>query len=247
MPTYRKIFASYSHRDEAIVEQFEQLVDAFGDKYLRDVRDIRAGEKWNDRLQELIRDADIFQLFWSKNSMKSQFVKDEWNYALSLNKPNFIRPTFWEMPMPEDKQAGLPPAALLELQFKRVPIYSPPPEPAPANVGVVNSQEPAKVIPPVPVVVPEPVPTPAPPPMRSIPTATMAPPVHADQNYYPSQSVPEPMRYPYGYPYPMQPSGGYESERVDHRPSRVRVLLIVLVALFLLGSGIGLLLWYFLG
>ncbi len=120
---YRKIFASYSHRDEAVVKQFEQLVEAFGDEYLRDVRDIRAGEKWEERLEELIREADIFQLFWSKNSMSSKFVQDEWEYALSLGKPNFIRPTFWEMPMPEDKSLGLPPAALLKLQFKRVPFY----------------------------------------------------------------------------------------------------------------------------
>lgn len=120
---YRKIFASYSHSDEAIVEQFEQLVGAFGDKYLRDVRDLRAGEKWDERLEELIREADIFQLFWSKNSMRSKFVRDEWEYALTLKKHNFIRPTFWEVPMPEDKALGLPPAALLRLQFKRVPTY----------------------------------------------------------------------------------------------------------------------------
>jgi TIR domain-containing protein len=120
---YRKIFASYSHTDEAIVEQFEQLVGAFGDKYLRDVRDIRAGEKWDERLEELIREADIFQLFWSKNSMRSKFVRDEWEYALALEKHNFIRPTFWEVPMPEDRALGLPPEALLRLQFKRVPVY----------------------------------------------------------------------------------------------------------------------------
>ena len=54
--------------------------------------------------------------------MRSKFVRDEWEYALSLNKRNFIRPTFWEEPMPEDKNAGLPPASLLSLQFKRVPI-----------------------------------------------------------------------------------------------------------------------------
>jgi hypothetical protein len=139
---YRKIFASYSHADEAIVRQFEQLVDAFGDKYLRDVRDIRAGEKWDERLEELIREADVFQLFWSRNSMRSKFVRDEWEYALSLNKHNFIRPTFWEEPMPEDKNAGLPPTSLLSLQFKRVPIrideppsgkaYPPPPPTTPS-------------------------------------------------------------------------------------------------------------------
>ena len=110
---YRKIFASYSHKDEPVVVQFEQLVEAFGDKYLRDVRDIRAGEKWNERLEELIREADIFQLFWSSHSMRSPFVRQEWEYALSLSKRNFIRPTFWEEPMPQDEQNKLPPEELM--------------------------------------------------------------------------------------------------------------------------------------
>jgi serine/threonine protein kinase len=180
MPTYRKIFASYSHRDEAIVQQFEQLVVAFGDEYLRDVRDIRAGEKWNARLQELIREADVFQLFWSKNSMKSQFVKDEWNYALSLNKLNFIRPTFWEEPMPEDKQSGLPPAALLELQFKRVPIYVPPSGLESMNDGLVSRELPSKALrtveptPAAPPDVPASPITPAPT-MRSLPKSSSSP------------------------------------------------------------------------
>ena len=37
---YRKIFASYSHKDVGIVKQFEHLVRALGDRYLRDVVDL---------------------------------------------------------------------------------------------------------------------------------------------------------------------------------------------------------------
>jgi hypothetical protein len=125
---YRKIFASYSHEDELMVVQFERLAEVFGDRYLRDVRDIRAGEVWNKRLEELIRDADVFQLFWSWKSMKSKFVRNEWEYALSLNKPSFIRTTFWEEPMPSDESEGLPPEALLRLQFKKAPNYIQPPK-----------------------------------------------------------------------------------------------------------------------
>src|SRR4029450_4423252 len=36
---YRKIFASYSHRDGRIVEQFEDFMRSLGDRYVRDVRD----------------------------------------------------------------------------------------------------------------------------------------------------------------------------------------------------------------
>ena len=60
---YRRIFASYSHRDLSIVEEFEAHAKATGDRYLRDVISLRAGEQWSDRLLEMIGNADVFQLF----------------------------------------------------------------------------------------------------------------------------------------------------------------------------------------
>jgi hypothetical protein len=115
---YRKIFASYSHRDIEIVNQFETYARALGDEYLRDWVHLRTGEVWNDRLCQLIEQADAFQLFWSWNSMKSQFVRQEYEHALSLNRPSFVRPTYWEDPMPV--APGLPPDALLRLHFQKL-------------------------------------------------------------------------------------------------------------------------------
>jgi hypothetical protein len=117
---YRKIFASYSHKDVEIVEQFDRLITAFGDEYLRDLTHLRAGEVWSRRLEEMITDANVFQLFWSSNSMKSQFVRNEWEYALSLRRRNFVRPTYWEEPLPEDRASGLPPESLRRLHFKYI-------------------------------------------------------------------------------------------------------------------------------
>lgn len=117
---YRKIFPSYSSRDSKIVEEFERFAEAMGDRYLRDVRTLRSGEEWDRRLRELIEEAEVFQLFWSSNSMRSQFVRQEWEHALTLNRPNFIRPTFWEEPMPRDDE--LPPGELLSLHFHRLPL-----------------------------------------------------------------------------------------------------------------------------
>jgi len=111
---YRKIFASYSHQDAAVVEQFESYARALGDRYLRDCVDLRAGEAWSDRLEELVQDADVFQLFWSSNSMISPFVKREWSYARTLRRPNFIRPTYWEEPCPPI------PEELREIHFQRL-------------------------------------------------------------------------------------------------------------------------------
>jgi actin-like ATPase involved in cell morphogenesis len=117
---YRKIFASYSHKDLEIVRQYEWFVETLGDTYLRDVRNLRAGEAWDEALLRLIDQADVFQLFWSTNSMGSPFVRREWEYAVSLNRPSFIRPTYWEIPLPEAPDQGLPPETLRRLHFHQI-------------------------------------------------------------------------------------------------------------------------------
>ena len=65
----------------------------------------------------LIEEANVFQLFWSHNAMRSQFVRQEWEYALSLRRPEFIRPTYWETPFPEAPETGLPPEHLRRIHF----------------------------------------------------------------------------------------------------------------------------------
>ncbi len=117
---YRKIFASYSRSDAEVVRQFEQFIETTGDRFLQDVRHLRAGEKWDDGLLRLIDQADVFQLFWSSNSMGSPHVRREWEYALSLGRPAFIRPTFWEDPFPESPADSLPPESLRRLHFHRL-------------------------------------------------------------------------------------------------------------------------------
>jgi len=115
---YRKIFASYSHMDSPIVEQFEVYSRGLGDEYVRDWRHLRAGQNWSVELQRLIREADVFQLFWSANSMRSDYCRQEWEYALSLERPHFVRPTFWQMPMPTNASPRLPSGDLLQLHFQ---------------------------------------------------------------------------------------------------------------------------------
>jgi hypothetical protein len=97
---FRKIFASYSHQDVAIVEAMERHIRAIGYEYLRDVVNLRSGQHWNERLMSMIGDADIFQLFWSQNSVQSAYVEREWRYAIGLQREAFVRPAYWEIPMP---------------------------------------------------------------------------------------------------------------------------------------------------
>jgi hypothetical protein len=117
---YKRIFASYSHKDGSIVDQFSVYAKAVGDEFLMDLTHLRSGERWSERLQEMIQEANVFQLFWSSNSMRSQFVKREWEYAISLNRPGFIRPTYWEEPFPCSPVDNLPPEELRRLHFERV-------------------------------------------------------------------------------------------------------------------------------
>lgn len=113
---FRKVFASYSHRDLGIVEEMERHARSFGDEYLRDWVHLRSGERWHDGLQQLIRAADVFQLFWSPNSAQSEFVAQEWQYALALGRDTFVRPTYWQDPMPD------PPEQLRSLHFHRLAV-----------------------------------------------------------------------------------------------------------------------------
>ena len=117
---YRKIFASYSHRDVEVVRQFELLAASLGDEYLRDIARLHSGADWDEALLRLIDEADVFQLFWSSNSMLSPYVRREWEYAISLARPYFIRPTYWEDPLPTSQQPALPPDSLRRLHFSRI-------------------------------------------------------------------------------------------------------------------------------
>jgi len=117
---FRQIFASYSHRDSEVVEEVERYVSLTGDRYMIDVRTLRSGEVWDDRLRELIDEADIFQLFWSRNAMYSPYVRQEWEYALQLGREGFVRPVYWEEPLPADPQQDLPTSELRKLHFSRV-------------------------------------------------------------------------------------------------------------------------------
>jgi TIR domain/Domain of unknown function (DUF4062) len=136
---FGKIFASYSHKDLAIVEQIEKYGKILGHEYLRDLKHLRAGEVWLDKLMRMIEEADVFQLFWSSNSMHSKFVKYEWEHALSLSRPNFIRLTYWEDPMPTSKVPPLPPPTLARLHFERIAVQLLPNREEPLPISGIDS------------------------------------------------------------------------------------------------------------
>ena len=117
---YRKVFPSYSHEDEEIVQCIERYAVSFGDEYLRDVKKLRTGEKWNPKLLEFIKNADVLQLFWSEKAAKSSYVEQEWRYGLKERKfrpdPYFVRPVYWTQ-----KPTGIP-DELDGIQFARLSL-----------------------------------------------------------------------------------------------------------------------------
>jgi hypothetical protein len=120
---YQKIFVSYSRIDQVIAERYKQAQTALGNEAFIDVDNLRTGENWRFGLANAINCADVFQLFWSKNSANSKYCRYEWTYALEYRCPDtkcegFIRPVYWEKPMLD------PPSELSHINFKYVPLGS---------------------------------------------------------------------------------------------------------------------------
>src|SRR5262249_25475806 len=108
---YHAVFVSYSHEDSAIVDELENAYEVLGLEYLRDIRRLRSGKEWNSELLKMIDRADLFQLCWSRAAKRSEYVTQEWRYALTKDRPSFLRPIYWEIPMPQ------PPPELADIHF----------------------------------------------------------------------------------------------------------------------------------
>jgi hypothetical protein len=115
---FRKVFTSYSDHDVEVVEAMEQL-QTIGSEYLRKVVKIRSDQQWDQGLPVTIADADVFQLFWSRNAAQSAQVEKEWRHAISLQREVFVRPVYWEIPMAEA------PEPLRRLRFCFLPSIHP--------------------------------------------------------------------------------------------------------------------------
>ncbi|GAB4522747.1 MAG: hypothetical protein OHK0046_35730 [Anaerolineae bacterium] len=118
---YHRIFISYSRKDGRVAEAYRLAQMALGNEVFMDTHSIRTGEDWRVALAQAIDSADIFQLFWSVNAAESEYVQEEWDYALRYKCPDnrchtFIRPVYWDEPMPS------PPDALSHLNFRFVPL-----------------------------------------------------------------------------------------------------------------------------
>jgi len=99
---YARVFASYSHHDDAVVQACKETYKALGIHLYVDRDDLLSGQPWRDTLRKMILKSDLFQLYWSQNAADSTEVAHEWRLALDISRSrtgNFIRPLFWKYPL----------------------------------------------------------------------------------------------------------------------------------------------------
>lgn len=113
---FNSIFVSYSREDFSIVASCMAAYEALGIYVYIDIKSLKSGDLWSSMLCTFIRKSDLFQLYWSHTSSKSQYVEREWKHALTLinageKGKTFIRPLRWEEKWPA------PPNELSSINF----------------------------------------------------------------------------------------------------------------------------------
>lgn len=101
---FARIFASYAHTDDAVVQACKETYKALGIHLYVDRDDLLSGQPWRQTLQQLITKSDLFQLYWSQPAADSSEVANEWQLALVVSQSHtgdFIRPLYWQKPLPK--------------------------------------------------------------------------------------------------------------------------------------------------
>jgi len=102
---FRSAFASYASADRDEVLRRVQGIEAAGVRVFVDVLNLRAGQDWEGRILQSIRDNDIFYLFWSVPASQSEWVEREWRWALKERGLKYIHP----IPLADPGTAPPPP------------------------------------------------------------------------------------------------------------------------------------------
>lgn len=91
------IFASYSHEDEPVVVAVRNVCRSLRIQYNRDREALGAGQPYDRALLKLIEDSEYFQLFWSERAARSDYVRREWQHAISCGKADgHFLPVYWD-------------------------------------------------------------------------------------------------------------------------------------------------------
>ncbi len=85
-------FVSYASRDRREVLKRVQGIEKAGVDVFLDVKSLRSGERYEQRLLQQIDSRDVFYLFWSQAARVSSWVEKEWRFALGRRGIDFIDP-----------------------------------------------------------------------------------------------------------------------------------------------------------
>lgn len=80
------IFISYSHKDVKLVRPIVPLLRATKDLVFPDADNIRPDRKWKPKIEKALVEAKLIVLFWCKYSLKSDEVKNEYEYPFESKK-----------------------------------------------------------------------------------------------------------------------------------------------------------------
>jgi hypothetical protein len=114
MRAHRSAFASYASEDrEAVLERVAGVKAVARDlEIFIDVQDLRAGEHWQQRIEEELARRERLLLFWSARAQRSRWVDFEWRTAMRLKGAQAIDP----VPLQDPRDAP-PPPELAHLHF----------------------------------------------------------------------------------------------------------------------------------
>jgi hypothetical protein len=90
-----KVFISYSRKDEAIAQLIAHILRQNQINCLID-RDLRAGQKFDTKLQDMIRGANLILVLLTKRAVRSQWVNQEIGFATAHAK------TIWPLAIETD-------------------------------------------------------------------------------------------------------------------------------------------------
>jgi TIR domain len=83
---YQRVFFSYSSQDRRRVLEVAQSYRVLGVSFFNDILSLEPGQRWQQGLYKEIDICDLFLLFWSYASSRSEWVAKEAQYAVAQRK-----------------------------------------------------------------------------------------------------------------------------------------------------------------
>ena len=82
-----EVFISYSRKDREVIAPIVELIRAMKDDLVfQDYQNIKRGKRWKPQLLNAISKAAMIVVFWCEHSAKSQYVKEEYGFAIDKDK-----------------------------------------------------------------------------------------------------------------------------------------------------------------